>query len=188
MFALAGQDAHLFDSTIRENLLARPARRDGRRPDAGPRASTSRRMGRVAPTGARDARRRGRHASCRAASGSGSCSPGRCSRARRSCSSTSRRRISTRSPRKPWCATSSLPRTARSVLLVTHRPEGLDLVDEVVELPALTVDDQPSTSRRRARSQSSARVLSPAGGQSARAQPGTSTFAARPDEAPAPLA
>ena len=31
----------------------------------------------------------------------------------------------------------------RSVLLITHRPEGLDLVDEVVELEASSREDQP---------------------------------------------
>ena len=69
-FALAGQDAHVFDSTIRANLASRrPGATDAELEDAlAPRAP--RRVGRLAPRRARHARRRGGHASSRAASAS----------------------------------------------------------------------------------------------------------------------
>ena len=58
----------------------RAARRERRRARRRARAGAARRLGRVAPRRARHARRRGGHASSPAGSASGSCSRGRCSR------------------------------------------------------------------------------------------------------------
>ena len=133
-FALAGQEAHVFDSTIRENLrLARPAASDAELEDVvrqarladwvaslpdgldtfvgeeGSRLSGGQRQRLVARAGPARATRR-------------------CS------SSTSRPPTSIR--RRPTSLMDDVLDAAgdRAVLLITHRAEGLDRMDDVVRL------------------------------------------------------
>ena len=110
----AGRGTHLFDSTLRANLLlaapGRGRRRARRRPAPGPARRLVRR-----PAGR--PRHRGRAARRRrspAASGSGSAWPARCWPTDRCCSSTNRPRTSTRPPptRSPP-SSSPPPRAAR---------------------------------------------------------------------------
>ena len=110
-FALAGQEAHVFDSTIRENLrLARPQATDDELLEALTQCS-SRRLGGDASCGLdRSSARTGR--ASRAANASGSSSRARSSRTRPFSCSTSPPRISTRRPPRHSSGTSSTPRTA----------------------------------------------------------------------------
>ena len=134
-FALAGQDAHVFNSTIRANLAARTP---------GARADEAL-LGALAP---RPTRRAGSHRS-RAAWTRSSARRARSSRAASASVSTIARALLTDAPvlvlDEPTAHLD--PETAealvsdvltaageRSVLLITHRPEGLDLVDEIVVL------------------------------------------------------
>ena len=134
-FALAGQEAHVFASSIRENLkLGRPDATDDELVDALRRARLADWVD-VASGWSRHARRRGG----RSALGW--------------TAATARRRAGPPLGRAVLLLdepTAHLdPETAealvadvfdaagdRSVLLITHRPEGLDLVDEVVSLAA----------------------------------------------------
>ena len=133
--AVAGQDAHLFPrASARTCCLARPGR--AATPSSRTRCGSARLLGlgRGLPDGlghAGSARTGGRSP---AGSASGSCSPARSSPGARCWCSTSRRRISI--PRRRGARSRDVFAAAgdRTVLLITHRPEGLDLVDEVVTL------------------------------------------------------
>ena len=132
--SVAGQDSHLFSASIRDNVrLARPRRERRRSPR---RAAPGAGLGldlRRCPTGSTRSSAK-RDASCREASASGSRSRGR--------SLAGAPVLVLDEP------TAHLdPRTAeravddvfaaagdRTVLLITHRTEGLDLVDRVVTL------------------------------------------------------
>ena len=98
-FALAGQDAHLFNSTIRANLgLARPGATDGGAPRRS-RQGADRRVGRLASGRARHARRRGRRAAVRRTATAAHDREGARLAGLRCSSSTSRRHTSMRRPR-----------------------------------------------------------------------------------------
>ena len=112
--AVRGPDGHR--RRPRRRAAPGPARRPGS--TACPRAST--------PGWTR--------ARCPAASAGGSPRPARCSSTRRCSCSTSPPRASTRPPPARSSPTSSTAAAGRTVVLLAHRGEGLDLVDEVAHL------------------------------------------------------
>ncbi len=124
MFALAGQDSHVFNSTIRANLqIGRPGATDEELWDALRRAQLAR-LGLVAARRARDAGRRGRDAALgRPASAADA-------RARTTvgCARAPARRADraprSRTPRTRSSAMFFAAADGRSVLLISHRPEG----------------------------------------------------------------
>ena len=130
------QDAHMFHDTIRANLLyARPGRRRPRglgrprgRPDRGPGP-------RRCPTGSTRWSATAATASP-AASGSGSRSPGCCSRRRRSWSSTRRPPTSTASPRHAVQRALDAALEGRTSLVIAHRLSTVRNADQI-----LVVDD-----------------------------------------------
>ena len=131
--AVAGQDSHLFSTSIRENvLLARPAATDAEI-EAASWAGAAVGLGdRRFPTAW--TRWSGRRAgSCPAASASASASRGRCSPTLPSSFSTSRPHTSTSRRRR---ARARRPRRCRRPIRAAHHapPRGLDLVDEVLVL------------------------------------------------------
>jgi ABC-type transport system involved in cytochrome bd biosynthesis, fused ATPase and permease components len=132
-FALAGQEAHVFDSSIRENLrIGRPGASDEELDDALAQAQLADWVATL-PDGARHARRRGGNRALRRAAPA--------ARAR-ACAALARAGARLDEP------TAHLdPPTAerlmddvldaagnRTVLLITHRREGLARMDEVVSL------------------------------------------------------
>ena len=133
--AVAGQESHLFSTTIRDNLLLG-------RPGAEPRElEQALRRARIwdwierLPDGL-DTRvgECGRELSGRAAAARSS-SHVRCSRTPRCSSSMSRRPTWIRTRRSELVSDVLSAVPDRTVLLITHRTEGLDLVDRVVTLP-----------------------------------------------------
>ena len=143
-----------------------PVRRDDRRqhPRRAPRRDRRRgargRRGRRAvdeiverlPDGWETPRRRGRHARCRAASASGSRSPARSSRTRRSCCSTRRRRRSTRERGRDRAALAALV-ADRTLLVIAHRLATVVAADQIACSTAAgswSAARTPSCSRRAA--------------------------------------
>ena len=113
---------------------ARPARCERRRPRASPALCPHPRLGAEPPGRPRHTRRRGEAEAVGRRARAGSCSRARSS-PRRPCScSTSRPRTSIHRRRRPSSGTCSPPRAAARSCLITHRPEGVDLADEVVVL------------------------------------------------------
>ena len=132
--AVAGQDSHLFSASIRENVcLARPGASDDD-------VEAALRAGAAVVVGRRAARtgwtppwgRRG--ASSRAASASGSSSPGRCSWMLPCWCSTSPRRTSIRPPPARSSTTSSPPPAIARCCSSRTVAEGLDLVEEIIRI------------------------------------------------------
>ena len=143
LFALAGQEAHLFQASIRDNLLLARPRRDRRGVAPGARPCRPRPVD----------RRRCREGSTRSSAstartspadnGSASSSRARCSRRRHSSFSTSRARTWIRRRPRRSSRTCCRPRTTVPCFSITHRPEGLDRVDDIVRLAdgRVTSDD-----------------------------------------------
>ena len=132
--AVAGQDAHLFSTTIRENIrLARPDADESEIVESPP-PRTTLGVGRLASPGPRHARRRGRH---RAVGRTAAANHARTSAPRRRARARPRRADGASRPgdgrggrrRHALCR-----RRPEPCVLITHRPEGLDRVDEVVTL------------------------------------------------------
>ena len=112
----------------------RTSGRDRRAAAGRARPRPTRRVGRVAARRSGHARRRGGRAALRRPAPALDAWRARSSPTRRCSCSTSRRRTSTpRRPRRSWRDVLTAA-GERSVLLITHRPEGLDLVDEIVVL------------------------------------------------------
>ena len=133
-FALAGQEAHLFDSSIRENLrIGRPTATDGEaRGRARARAAGG--LGRVPPRRDRHARRRGGNGVSPAGSASGSCSRAPSSKAPVLVLDEPTAHLDP--PTAERLMDDVLDAAGeRTVLLITHRREGLERMDEVVALP-----------------------------------------------------
>ena len=132
--AVAGQDSHLFSTTIRENVrLARLEATDAEVEDA---------LGgaRILRLGARPARRLGharRRGGPRALGRPAAAARRRARAARRRAGARARR--ADRAPRPADGAERLIDDVLdaagdRTVLLITHRPEGLDRMDEIVTL------------------------------------------------------
>ena len=141
--AVAGQDSHLFSTTIRENVRLGAAGRERRRDRGRAPAGADPRLGAQPPGRLGHARRRGGTR----ALGRTAAAPRRRARAPRGCAGARARRAD----RAPRPATAErliddvLDAAAdRSVLLITHRPEGLDRMDEIV-----TVSRVPLNSTKR---------------------------------------
>ena len=131
---LCAQDAHIFDSTIRENLrLARPACDDDELRDALRRVRLLEWVERL-PDGLGHPGRGGWSPTVRRRTPAAYLSPGRCwPTSPRSCS-TNPPPISTNRPQTRSCATSLTATTDRATVLITHRLSALELVDEIIVL------------------------------------------------------
>ena len=135
VIAVAGQDSHLFSASIRRQRAPRLGR-EATEDEVEQALRRARIWDWVCPASrwARHAGRRGRMRAVRAASGSGSSWRGRSWPARRYSCSTNRPPIWTQRPLPIWSADVFAAAGGQTVLLITHRSEGLDLVDRVVSL------------------------------------------------------
>ena len=135
---LVEQDAHLFDTTLAENLRDRPSASatDDELRAVLDRVGLADWLGTRCPPGWRP--RSGRHgrATLRAASASASRWPGHCWPTSRSWSSTSRPSTSTPRPADALTADLLDLTDGRATLLITHRLAGLESVDEILVLDA----------------------------------------------------
>ncbi len=132
--AVAGQDSYLFSTSIIENVrFARPEateRRDRGRPPPGRDLGVDRRPARTAGT----LRSASAAASSPAGSGSGSPSPARCSPTRRVLVLDEPTAHLDQPTAEALMDDVLAAAGGRAVLLITHRPEGLEHMDEIAVL------------------------------------------------------